>query len=146
MASSVLSARVTAEATSATSGSYGGARRLQAAIVIDLNTPMGIQFRQAAWDELKKLTDSLHIDVQLLTFEKLDFGETEVLDAFYNADVAIVDLSIRFQQSALCYHLGVRESMDQSYNIILYNSQESLNKDGVISPLKVTLRFRLVNE
>ncbi len=81
--------------------------------------------------------------LQLVSFEKLDFGETAVLDAFYNADVAIADLSVQLQQSALCYHLGVRESMRQNYNLVLYGCQEAISKhDVVIAPLKVP--FRLV--
>lgn len=63
-------------------------------------------------------------------FEKLDFGETEVLDKFYNADVGIVDMSIQVQQSALSYHIGVRENMKMPKTVVLmhdYNHELTLS-------------------
>lgn len=65
------------------------------------------------------VTCSLKADLCEVNFERLDFGQLEVLDKFYNADIAIVDMSIQIQQSSLFYHIGVRESMGMPETIIL---------------------------
>ncbi|ESO12712.1 hypothetical protein HELRODRAFT_62517 [Helobdella robusta] len=63
--------------------------------------------------------NSIKAELTQINFEKLDFGDTEALDKFYNADVALVDMSLEYQQLSLSYHIGVRESMSMPETVIL---------------------------
>uniref|UniRef100_A0A8C6WY45 mitogen-activated protein kinase kinase kinase n=1 Tax=Neogobius melanostomus TaxID=47308 RepID=A0A8C6WY45_9GOBI len=55
-----------------------------------------------------------------ISFERISLGTTDILDSFYNSDVAVVEMSDTFCQQSLYYHLGVRESFSMTNNIILY--------------------------
>ncbi|XP_078130573.1 mitogen-activated protein kinase kinase kinase 5 [Sander vitreus] len=69
---------------------------------------------------LKDACDTVGSKLETVNFGKLDFGETTVLDSFYNADIAVVEMTDAFRQPSLFYHLGVRESFSMANNIILY--------------------------
>lgn len=67
-------------------------RRLTLACVIDLVQPEGLPTRRKAYDDIVKAAKELQVTLQLIQFERLDFGEAAVLDIVYSADVAVVDM------------------------------------------------------
>jgi len=97
---------------------------MDAVCVIDLQRSEVLNQRKKAFEEVQQACNLVNSNCHHVQFEKLDFGETTILETFYNADVAVVDLSIQLQQSALFYHLGVRESFGMKENILLYNDRE----------------------
>ena len=75
-------------------------------------------------------TKELGITCQRIMFEKLDFGETAVLDQFYSADIVVADISEVSYQAVLSYHLGLRENFDMKQNIVTFFDQD-LPKSGL---------------
>uniref|UniRef100_UPI0037E78037 mitogen-activated protein kinase kinase kinase 5 n=1 Tax=Semicossyphus pulcher TaxID=241346 RepID=UPI0037E78037 len=69
---------------------------------------------------LKEACADAHAVFKTISFERISLGTTDILDSFYNADVAVVEMSDSFCQPSLFYHLGVRESFSMTNNIILY--------------------------
>ncbi|XP_063990230.1 mitogen-activated protein kinase kinase kinase 15 isoform X2 [Diachasmimorpha longicaudata] len=102
-----------------------GRPRIQVVCILDLQQPEQLALRKRVLEEIKQACALVNANMNHVQFEKLDFGETNVLDTFYNADVAVVDFSIQLQQSALSYHLGVREFFEMKENILLYNDVDS---------------------
>ncbi|KAJ8982255.1 hypothetical protein NQ317_018644 [Molorchus minor] len=101
--------------------------------VIDLCQSDNLIQRRKALEEVKLACLQIGANLNHIQFEKLDFGEANVVSSFYNADVVIIDLSLPVQQSTLFYHLGVRESFNMKQNILIYNDIDS----------EVTLRLKL---
>lgn len=70
--------------------------KLDIACVIDLHQSHLHPEREKVFDDVKlACAGNADAVVHHIYFEKLDFGETNVLDKFYSADVAIVDLSVQ---------------------------------------------------
>ena len=87
----------------------------------------------AAYEEIKRACHIVNANYQLIAFHKLDFDEINATDAFYAADVAIVDLSLIHQQHSLFYRIGNRENFGMKHNILIYNDDS----------LKVTIPHNL---
>ncbi|XP_068794495.1 mitogen-activated protein kinase kinase kinase 5 isoform X1 [Struthio camelus] len=108
-------------AARAKGGGGGGGRRTAVTYVINEASqgPL-LAAESGALQSLREACEVVGATLETLHFGKLDFGETAVLDRFYNADIAVVEMSDAFRQPSLFYHLGVRESFSMANNIILY--------------------------
>uniref|UniRef100_A0A8C1KE32 mitogen-activated protein kinase kinase kinase n=1 Tax=Cyprinus carpio TaxID=7962 RepID=A0A8C1KE32_CYPCA len=105
-------------------------RAVQVAYVRNSETSQPLSPENMALQCLKDACDTVGFKLDIIPFGKLDFGETSVLDHFYNADIAVVEMTDAFRQPSLFYHLGVRESFSMANNIILYCD---LNSDSLHS-------------
>uniref|UniRef100_A0A8D2C5I9 mitogen-activated protein kinase kinase kinase n=1 Tax=Sus scrofa TaxID=9823 RepID=A0A8D2C5I9_PIG len=102
------------------SGGGGGRRTTVAYVINEASQGQLVVAESEALQCLREACEAVGAALETLHFGKLDFGETAVLDRFYNADIAVVEMSDAFRQPSLFYHLGVRESFSMANNIILY--------------------------
>lgn len=102
--------------------------------------------RLPAFSALQRAAKDLSIIVEPVAFEPLDFGETTVLDRFYNADVVVADMTRREQQAPLFYLLGVRESFGNSHNIVLFQDKDHDDTTSMKArSLQIFLQHTIVN-
>ncbi|KJH42006.1 hypothetical protein DICVIV_12008 [Dictyocaulus viviparus] len=80
-------------------------RKLQVVIVIDQKVQKNLRVREMALKDVQNVADTLNVNLTQIDFDRLDFGEANALDTFYNADVALVDVTVQQQQPSLCYHI-----------------------------------------
>ena len=127
--------------------------RIDVAVLIDttIKSVPHQDHRQEALEIIIKTCNETNARVNQINFKRLDFGEASVVDQFYSSDAAIVDLSIPDQQSALLYHLAVRESFGMKNNILLFNEVNTVSgnscrelKSMLQSLSQAFLSYRLV--
>ncbi|XP_053942582.1 mitogen-activated protein kinase kinase kinase 6 [Cuculus canorus] len=92
-----------------------GGRRVLSVVCVLGREPHACPALRSLRDACRDLRAQLHT----LPFDTLALGDTATLDRFYNADVAVVELSDCVCQPSLFYHLGVRESFNMSHNVLL---------------------------
>nr|CDS19393.1 mitogen activated protein kinase kinase kinase [Echinococcus granulosus] len=63
--------------------------------------------------------EAIKARVQHYTFDQISKNNTEVLDALYNAEILVIDISGWKEISVVLYHLGVRESVKSTVNLVL---------------------------
>lgn len=95
-----------------------------------------------AFEEVTKACLSSSATIVRVSFQDLDSGLPDILDQFYSADAAIVDISLPTQQCSLVYHLGVRQSFGMKNNILLFNEPDI----GSAKELRVTIPRILSNQ
>lgn len=90
------------------------------AFVVDLDTQsVTLDHRQASLECVKLVCYQMEANLVLVEYDKLNSSVPIALDLFYDADAAIIDISILEQRNSLYYHLGVRESFSMKQNILI---------------------------
>ncbi|KAG9509779.1 Mitogen-activated protein kinase kinase kinase 15, partial [Fragariocoptes setiger] len=85
-------------------------------------------------DCIRQVCASINANFVLVPFQKLasSIDEANALDAFYDADAVIVDMTLQDHRNAIYYHLGVRESFSMKQNFLLM-AEESLEDSKQIA-------------
>ena len=108
---------------------------LQTIVSVFPDTKEGCKARVA----LEKAVGELkHVTIEEIPFDKLDFGDLNVLEKFYSAPVVVVDVTERQYEACLFYQLGLRENFGMKHNVVTCVDQESAfmagRKTSVINP------------
>ncbi|XP_053772953.1 mitogen-activated protein kinase kinase kinase 15 [Desmodus rotundus] len=108
----------------------GGPRRALGAVYVSNSCGTAGGYEVGAFRCLARACEAEGVRLSTVPFGELDSGDKAVLDVFYRADIAVVDISDISKQPSLFYHLGVRESFNMANNVILYYDT---NNDTILS-------------
>lgn len=97
---------------------------------------------------IKELCCELNANFKLVRFQELNNGDSSALDAFYDADAAIVDMTLQDNRNTIYYHLGVRESFSMKQNILVITEEKSFDNPQILStlPSYPLITFKIVSE
>ena len=112
---------------SATKKSSALKRPPETVVAVFPDTKKGERAFQALQDALKEHQQST---IERLPFEKLDFGDLDMLEKFYSAPVVVVDVTERQYEACLYYQLGIRESFGMKHNIVTCVDQQNSYTGG----------------
>jgi serine/threonine protein kinase len=95
-------------------------QRINIVFIVDLELDsITLHHRRSALNCINCVCDEMGANLLLVQYTELDQSVPSALDRFYDADAAILDISIEEQRNTLFYHLGVRESFSMKQNILL---------------------------
>ena len=112
---------------SSISGAAKAKDPLQTIVTVFPNTKEGHKAKIALGEAVSGLK---HVVIEQIPFEKLDFGDLNVLEKFYSAALAVVDVTERQYEACLFYQLGLRESFGMKHNVVTCVDQESAYMAG----------------
>lgn len=114
-------------------------QKMNIVFVTDRVTPsVTLCHREAVSECIKSLCLEIEANFVLVQYDNLSSGDPSALDSFYDADAAIVDITIEEQRNSLYYHLGVRESFSMKQNILIVSSILDLDTDSTNSNKSIT--------
>jgi len=102
------------------SGTSPSQQRINIVLVIDLESESVTKSHRLAVVEcVKMVCEEMKANFILVKYRDFFAGNVSALDSFYDADAAILDISIEEQRNYMFYHLGVRESFSMKQNILI---------------------------
>lgn len=95
-------------------------QKINIVFVVDLESKsLTYHHRQSILDCVRAVCREMQANLVLVQYDELYSNSPTALDSFYDADAAILDVSIEEQRNSLFYHLGVRESFSMKQNILV---------------------------
>lgn len=95
-------------------------QKINIVLLVDLETEsLTLCHRRAALECVRQVCQEIEANIVVVSYNELDSCKSNAIDSFYDADAALLDISIEDQRNTLYYHLGVRESFSMKQNILI---------------------------